>query len=68
MKKLKAKQLGPWCSFCAPKTTRAVYRENGFADTFACPLHKSNLDIHEKRKSEREEHLTEADYQTWMRV
>lgn len=68
MKKLKAKQLGPWCSFCDPKTTRAVYRENGFADTFACPLHKSALDKHEKQQAEREEYLTEADHQTWMRL
>lgn len=68
MKILKAKQLGPWCSFCAPKTTRAVYRENGFADTFSCSKHKSDLAEHEKQQSKRDEHLTEADYQTWMRV
>ncbi len=68
MKKLKANQLGPWCSFCAPKTTRAVYRENGFASTFACSEHKSALAQHEKREAEQEQRLTEADYQTWMRV
>lgn len=68
MKKLKANQLGPWCSFCAPKTERAVYRENGFADKFACSEHKSALAQHECQKEEREQRLTEADYQTWMRV
>lgn len=68
MKKLKAKQLGPWCSFCAPKTTRAVYRENGFADKFACSEHKSALAQHDRQKAEREQRITEADYQTWMRV
>ncbi|GFD77248.1 hypothetical protein KUL118_01100 [Tenacibaculum sp. KUL118] len=68
MKKLKANQRGPWCSFCEPKTERAVYRENGFAGKFACSEHKSALAEHEKREVEREEHLTEADYQTWMRL
>lgn len=67
MKKLKANQLGPWCSFCASKTERAVYRENGFASTFACSKHNGYLAQHEKREAEREKHLTEADYQTWMR-
>lgn len=66
MKKLKANQLGPWCSFCAPKTSRAIYREDGFADKFACSEHRSALTQHERQKAE--QRLTEADYQTWMGV
>ena len=68
MKRLKKNQRGPWCSFCEPKTERAVYRENGFADMFACSEHKGVLAEHERQIAEQEARLTEADYQTWMRL
>lgn len=64
MKKLKAKQIGPWCSFCPPKTTRAIYRASGVAHNFACDKHKDDLAKSEKQS----DRLTEADYQTWMKL
>lgn len=42
MKKLKAKQLGNWCQFCEPKTTRATHVGRGF-DGFCCEDHKEEL-------------------------
>lgn len=68
MKRLKKNQMGPWCSFCPEKTTRAVYREDGFAKVFSCADHKEALKDHERVKSEREDRMTEADYQTWHKL
>ena len=68
MKRLKANQLGPWCSFCnTGQKKRAVFRQDGFSGKFACDEHKQNLMEYEMshNKSCR---LTEADYQTWIRL
>ena len=64
MKKLKAKQLGPWCTFCPPKTTKATHVQCGWYGQFACEEHKEDL----KKVEQEEDRLTEADYQTWMRL
>lgn len=63
MNRLKKNQLGSWCSFCQPKTTKAVYVQRGWR-SFACECHKEDLLKIEKA----EERLTEADYQTWMKL
>lgn len=65
MKKLKEKQRGPWCSFCPPKTTRAVYRQDCFSGKFSCERHSEDLLIIEQKEDDK---MTEADYQTWGRV
>lgn len=61
--KLKSNQLGPYCSFCPPKTERAVYRQENWRGDFACREHKDLLE-----NSDDNDHLTEADYQTWRRL
>ena len=43
VKKLKQKQLGPWCSYCSEKTVRAVHQGCGFGK-FACEQHLPNLE------------------------
>ena len=43
MKKLKPKQLGYFCQYCPPKTTRATYRSDYGFDYFACNEHKGLL-------------------------
>lgn len=65
MKLLKKHQLGPWCSYCEPKTTRAQLRKSGFNTdgTFACTEHRERL--REDEHEERNERYTEADHQTW---
>lgn len=68
MNKLKQNQLGPFCTFCPPKTNRAVWREHGFAGSFACDEHRNDLRDLEKKKFEEDQHTTEADARTWMRL
>ncbi len=68
MKRLKANQLGPFCSWCEPKTSRAVYRQDGFAGKFACAFHAAALEDLEAEERQRDERITEADRQTWMRL
>jgi len=62
---LKKKHLGPYCSFCPPKTTRAVYTDEHRHSTFACEDHKQDLIKEESKTRHTEERMTEADYQTW---
>jgi hypothetical protein len=64
MNRLKRNQLGPWCSFCAAKTTRAVYVQTGWHGYFCCAGHKAEMAKHEQE----DDKLTEADHQTWMQV
>ena len=63
MKRLKKKQLGAWCKFCPPKTTRATHVQYAWAGMFCCEEHIDNLRAYEAHE---ERHLTEADYQTWV--
>lgn len=65
MKRLKKNQIGPWCSYCEPKTSKATHREDGFAGKFCCDIHKDALSADEKASREREDRYTEADHQTW---
>ena len=64
MNKLKPNQIGPWCTFCEPKTIRAVYVQRGWYGKFACEKHETNLADCEKEDNRR----TEADHQTWERL
>ena len=68
MKKLKDNQLGPWCSFCPPKTTRATFRSRGRDTKHCCDEHKPLLAAYEKEQRVYDDYYTEADYQTWMRL
>jgi hypothetical protein len=68
MKKLKEKQLGPWCTFCPPKTVRASHVENGWRGEFCCEMHKPELLEHERDHELMEDRITLADEQTWMRL
>lgn len=45
MKKLKAKQRGPYCQYCPPKTVRADYRSDYGFNHFACNEHKDKLPV-----------------------
>jgi hypothetical protein len=65
MKKLKANQLGSWCTYCPPKTTRATHREYGASGKFCCASHVEALKADEQITYDREQRHTEADYQTW---
>lgn len=69
MKKIKANQMGAWCSFCSPKTTRAVWREAGMGSgkKHACDEHREALAAYEREESKRDDYMSEADYQTWGR-
>lgn len=58
MRKLKDKQMGPWCMFCPAKTTRAQWRHY---DKYACSAHRHRLCAPPER-------TTLADEQTWMRL
>lgn len=49
-----------YCSFCKPARVDAIWRDS--STDFACTMHKDNL------YEETEQHLTEADYQTWMNL
>lgn len=68
MKRLKQNQLGHFCSYCPPKTTRAVYRTDGWLGfkPYCCD-NQSCIDKlkHSETDSGR---YTEADYQTWLTV
>tara|TARA_R110000744_G_scaffold341635_1_gene446832 strand:- start:3145 stop:3339 length:195 start_codon:yes stop_codon:yes gene_type:complete len=61
MKKLKVKQLGNWCQFCEPKTTRATHVGRGF-DGFCCEDHKEEL---KKIEQKDDGYMSEGDYQAW---
>lgn len=56
-----------YCSFCKPAKVDAIWRKSGigcdFGKDLACDIHK-----HLIKEPIENEHLTEADYQTWMRL
>ena len=70
MKSLKQNQLGPWCSYCEPKTTRANLRKSGMNSDglFACIAHRERLREDELEHSLLDKRCTEADHQTWGRL
>lgn len=55
-----------YCDYCKPKKVDAIYRKVGFAShdsgDFACEEHRDKI------KVEIEKGLSEADYQTWMKL
>lgn len=56
-----------YCAYCKPARVRAVYRSTrGIGIKLACENHKESLIAHEGPTES--DHLTEADYQTWMRL
>lgn len=68
MKKIKEHEIGPWCKWCPEKTVRAVWRASGHIGEHACEEHREDLLTYERKVRNTEDHLSEADYQTWMRV
>lgn len=65
-----------YCTFCKPHKVSAIYR-NRYLEiddkiSFACEDHKDLLIDGSKKPISTEENdetdLTEADYQTWMRI
>ena len=65
MKKLNKNQIGEWCTFCPPKTSRATYAQTGWHGQFCCDNHKLDLEEYEHENNKQENRLTEADSQTW---
>ena len=59
---------GAKCSFCRPKKVPVVWKAEGFLDhkNIACNEHRDM--IKDEPFELRQKHLTEADYQTWMRL
>ena len=49
IRKLKAKQRGPYCPYCPPKTTRATHR--GYGHSLACEKHLPELREQDARDS-----------------
>lgn len=68
MNKLKKNQLGPWCTFCPPKTTKATHVQYGWNGHFACVNHKQELINYETEKYEIDNSMSEGDYQSWGRL
>ena len=66
MKKLKTNQLGSWCQFCPPKTTRATH-VGRFFEGFACVAHKEDLMALELENAD-DGYMSEGDYQSWGRL
>lgn len=69
MKMLKQNQLGPWCDFCLPKTSKAIWKSGslGCHQKFACNNHQTELKAHEIKSADNG-HMSEADYQTWGKL
>lgn len=68
MKLLKQYQLGPWCGFCPPKTSKAIWKSSGMTNQqFACNAHQSELKAHEIKHADNG-HMSEGDYQSWGRL
>lgn len=61
VRKLRAAQRGPWCSYCGPKETRAVYRGCHF-EKFACQDHLDNLNKDDAEQTRRDKLYSEADH------
>ena len=68
MRKIKSKERNngmKYCTFCKlekdGERVDAIYRRS-WSDELACEEHKYKLEEQE------DSHLTEADYQTWMRL
>lgn len=69
MKRIKENQMGAWCKFCPPKTTRAVWRSSGMGlSSHACEEHRTALKAEEDKRHEADSRMTKADYQTWGRL
>lgn len=68
MRKIKSKEGTPWCVFCPPKTTRAVWRSQGSPmPKRACEGHRPDLHAYEHKYKD-DGHMNEADHQTWGRL
>jgi hypothetical protein len=62
VRRLKKAQRGPWCSYCPPKSERAVHRGCGFTK-FACSKHMPNLTADDEAQSRRDSYQTDAEWQ-----
>uniref|UniRef100_A0AB39CEM0 Uncharacterized protein n=1 Tax=Pseudomonas phage HRDY3 TaxID=3236930 RepID=A0AB39CEM0_9VIRU len=69
MKRLKENQKYG-CTWCKKEGRKvpAIWRERGFAGSWACEKHRPDLEKQEREDAVRESRMTEADYQTWGRL
>ena len=70
MRKIKSKERpengDTYCPYCKPEKVRAIWRRSGFIDfrtEVACDKHKHLIE-----EEPDDDHMTEADYQTWWRL
>lgn len=61
-RKLLKKQLGPWCSYCAPGLARAEYRDGSFKK-FACADHEHEIDRLDEIEARMNAYQTEGERQ-----
>lgn len=59
VRRLKKAQRGPWCSYCAAKTERAVHRGCGFRK-FACTDHLDDLIADDQKEDTGPDHSDAA--------
>lgn len=69
MKRLKANQQHG-CTYCKQVGEKrpAIWRQDGFHGLTACEKHRIQLEADEVRQRREDDHLSEADYQTWYRL
>lgn len=60
VRRLRAKQRGPWCSYCQEKV-RAVHRGCGFRK-FACSKHFEDLHSDDAKDAAFDSYKTEAEW------
>lgn len=70
MKKVKP-HVNTYCTFCKAagvEKVRAVWRTSYDLTNRACDAHRPDLEAIEARRRELNEHHSEADHQTWMKL
>lgn len=66
-----AKHVNTYCTFCKSKGIEkqpALWRVSYDLTNRACDLHRPDLQEIEDKRRKIDGHLSEADYQTWMRL
>lgn len=69
MKRLKENQKHG-CYWCRQEgiKTQAIWREKGCLGMHACEKHRPDLEKKELADARRDNHVSEADYQTWWKI
>ena len=62
VRRLRKKQRGPWCSYCEPRTSRAVFRGCGFRK-FCCSNCRPKLEAEDEKEERMGGYQTEAEWQ-----